>query len=101
MMFCEITRNFFDPSKNSTSSRWTVHITSGLRVIHWQQSQISLGFLLKINEQVELFDRLQDPAQMINVADNPEYKSVLVECEKELQRQISETDFARKDWPRN
>ncbi|MEM9366703.1 MAG: sulfatase [Planctomycetota bacterium] len=56
---------------------------------------------LKINEQVELFDRLKDPGQINNVADEPEYRSVLVECEKELQQQISETDFDQNDWPTN
>ena len=56
---------------------------------------------LKINERVELFDRLQDPEQFENVAGHPEYESVLVECEKELQQQISETNFDRAHWPRN
>jgi arylsulfatase A-like enzyme len=56
---------------------------------------------LKINEHVELFDRLRDPEQMNNVADKPEYKSALVECEKGLQQQLKETDFDEADWPRN
>jgi hypothetical protein len=50
---------------------------------------------------VELFDRLRDPEQMNNVADKPEYRSVLVECEKELQQQVKETAFDEADWPRN
>ncbi len=56
---------------------------------------------LKINEHVELFDRLPDPEQLNNVAAKPEYKSALLECEKELQRQLDETSFDEADWPRN
>jgi arylsulfatase A-like enzyme len=56
---------------------------------------------LKIDDHVELFDRLKDPEQMSDVATQSEYEAVLVECEKELQKQIKETAFDQVDWPRN
>ncbi|MEM6260018.1 MAG: sulfatase [Planctomycetota bacterium] len=56
---------------------------------------------LKINEHVELFDRLRDPEQLNNVAADPEYRSVLVECEQELQKQLHDTSFDQADLPRN
>jgi len=56
---------------------------------------------LKINEHIELFDRVKDPDQINDVSSLPEYKSVLGDLEKELQIQIKETAFAQVDWPRN
>jgi len=56
---------------------------------------------LKINNHIELFDRQIDPDQISDLSKNPEYKTTLVELEKELQRQIQETSFAEADWPRN
>ena len=56
---------------------------------------------VKMNEHVELFDRLHDPEQMKNVVDHPEYRSVLAQCEEELQQQVKETAFHEADWPRD
>lgn len=56
---------------------------------------------LKIDDHIELFDRLKDPDQIENLAPNPEYHSAIQELERELQRQIKETNFSQKDWPRN
>lgn len=56
---------------------------------------------LKIDDQIELFDRQRDPEQIYNLAELPRYETVLEECEQELQRQIAETEFDRADWPRN
>jgi arylsulfatase A-like enzyme len=49
----------------------------------------------------ELFDRQKDPDQRHNVAGNPEYKAVLVELEKELQKQIREVDIKTEELPGN
>ncbi|MEM6504094.1 MAG: sulfatase [Planctomycetota bacterium] len=56
---------------------------------------------LKINDQVELFDRQRDPEQRLNLAAEPAYRSVLLECENELQKQLKETSFNEADLPRN
>ena len=56
---------------------------------------------LKIDEHIELFDRLKDPEQLDDLSNKPEYDSVLPELERELQKQIKETAFAQADWPRN
>jgi arylsulfatase A-like enzyme len=55
---------------------------------------------LKIDDHIELFDRQQDPNQIKNMAPNPEYKLTLQELEQELKKQIKETNFAQKDWPK-
>jgi arylsulfatase A-like enzyme len=56
---------------------------------------------LKINDHVELFDRNRDPEQIRDLAGQAEYQAVLVDCEKELQKQIKEAAFDPADWPRN
>jgi len=56
---------------------------------------------LKINDHIELFDRQDDPNQITNLGPNPEYASILRNLETELQKQIKETKFAEKDWPKN
>jgi arylsulfatase A-like enzyme len=56
---------------------------------------------LKINEHIELFDRLKDPDQVNDLSSLPEYTTVISELEQELQFQINETAFAQADWPKN
>ena len=55
----------------------------------------------KIDEHVELFDRLRDPEQINDLSSLPEYKFALADLEKELQKQIQETAFSKSHWPRN
>ncbi|MEM9346463.1 MAG: sulfatase [Planctomycetota bacterium] len=56
---------------------------------------------LKINDHVELFDRLRDPEQLNNVATEPEYRDALLQCEDELQKHLIETSFDKADLPNN
>lgn len=56
---------------------------------------------LKINDHIELFDRLKDPQQISDLSSFAEYKPVLAQLELELQKQIEETAFAQADWPKN
>ena len=95
--FAEMLRGKNEPAnwrKSSLYSYWSIGPKHyGIRTNRYTY--------LKINEHVELFDRLRDPEQMNSVADKPEYESVLLECEKELQQQVTETAFDQKDWPRN
>lgn len=56
---------------------------------------------LKIDDHVELFDRIADPNQVRDLAPNPEYASIIRELDKELQKQIEETNFDQADWPTN
>lgn len=51
------------------------------------------------NHAAELFDRQTDPDQRHNVASKPEYQSVIHELERELQKQIQETDIGKDRLP--
>jgi len=55
----------------------------------------------QIDDHIELFDRVRDPDQLYDLASKPEYSDVIMKLERELQKQIEETAFAQKDWPRN
>ena len=47
----------------------------------------------------ELFDRLNDPDQLNNVAGDPEHQQAIAELEQELQRQIQAVDISPSQLP--
>tara|TARA_B100001123_G_scaffold450967_1_gene625590 strand:- start:751 stop:2316 length:1566 start_codon:yes stop_codon:yes gene_type:complete len=55
----------------------------------------------KIDEHIELFDRLRDPEQLNDLSSLPEYKFALADLEKKLQNQIQETALTKSHWPSN
>lgn len=93
----ELFRHFW--SSHGAFDRLVAEILQELESLPVNANEAQTG--KAIDEHVELFDRLRDPELMNNVAAKPEYKSVLVECEKEPQLQVSETSFEQADWPSN
>lgn len=51
-------------------------------------------------EEFEFYDNKEDPWQMINQAENPDYASAIEDCEKRLKRLTGEIGFKAEDYPR-
>ena len=103
-------------SPTAMQGRSLVPLLGGNKPADWRQSQfysywgapnhygIRTGrytYLKLAGHPPELFDRQLDPSQSLNVAGEPENKSVLEHLEKELHRQIKVVDIRASELPKN